>query len=120
MVIWQGNFELGRNKKQTYPQNIMVFFPKKALIFSKTAGYRHDSISAGVATIATALTGLFDVTASEDAEAFFADRILSQFQIVILLQTSGDFLTSSQLNALKEYVMAGGGIYAIHGAAAGE
>ena len=98
----------------------MVSIPKKALIFSKTAGYRHDSISAGIAAITTALTGFFDVTASEDAEAFFADRILSQFQIVILLQTSGDFLTVSQLNALKEYVTTGGGIYAIHGAAAGE
>lgn len=101
---------------------MVVSFPRKALVFSKTAGYRHDSISAGIAAIATVLTttGPFDVTTSEDAEAFFTDKSLSQFQIVILLQTSGEFLTFSQLDTLKNYVMAGGGVFAIHGAAAGE
>ena len=95
--------------------------PSNALIFSKTAGYRHASISTGIAAITKALeqTGLFKVTASEDAEAFFTKQSLSQFQVVILLQTSGDFLTSEQLHSLQNYVHNGGGVFSIHAAAAG-
>ncbi|KAJ4287192.1 hypothetical protein N0V90_012590 [Kalmusia sp. IMI 367209] len=92
-----------------------------ALIFSKTAGYRHASIPAGIAAITKLLvqTGPFHVSASEDAETIFTTSRLSQFHVVILLQTSGNFLTSGQLSALQEYMRSGGGVFAIHGAAAG-
>ena len=94
---------------------------KKVLIFSKTAGYRHTSIPFSVAAITEDLarTNLFDVTASEDAEAFFTDSGLSQFKVVVLLQTTGDFLTDDQIDVLQRYVRNGGGVFAIHGAAAG-
>lgn len=94
---------------------------EKVLIFSKTAGYRHTSIPASVAAITRELAqaNIFDVTASEDAEAFFTDQGLSQFKVVVLLQTTGDFLTPSQLHVLQQYVRNGGGVFAIHGAAAG-
>lgn len=92
-----------------------------ALIFSKTAGYRHSSIPTGIAAITKifALTGLFNVTASEDAEAVFTTSGLSRFQVIILLHTSGNFLTKDQLSTLRDYVHGGGGVFALHGAAAG-
>ena len=91
-----------------------------ALIFSKTAGYRHGSISTGISAITDKLTskGLLNTTASEDASIFTASA-LSHYNIVILLHTSGDFLTDDQLGALQEYMRSGGGVFAIHGAAAG-
>lgn len=92
-----------------------------ALVFSKTAGYRHSSIPTGIAAITKilSLTGLFNVTASEDAEAVFTTSSLSQFQVIVLLHTSGNFLTDDQLSALRHYVHGGGGVIALHGAAAG-
>ncbi|KAF1362338.1 class I glutamine amidotransferase-like protein [Lizonia empirigonia] len=91
-----------------------------ALIFSKTAGYRHDSISTAVSAIMDMFItkDLFNTAASEDA-SLFTPSALSHYNIIILLHTSGDFLTSDQLGALQEYMHSGGSVLAIHGAAAG-
>lgn len=91
-----------------------------ALIFSKTAGYRHDSISSAVSAIMDMFKtkGLFNTAASEDA-SLFTPAALSHYNIIILLHTSGDFLTSDQLGALQKYMHSGGSVLAIHGAAAG-
>src|SRR5688572_19121884 len=53
--------------------------PYSVLVFSKTAGFRHDSIPAGIAAITElgAANG-FSVTATEDATAF-NDANLAQF-----------------------------------------
>ncbi|KAF9701695.1 hypothetical protein EKO04_000836 [Ascochyta lentis] len=94
--------------------------PLSVLVFSKTAGYRHASISTGIASLKRLAdqTGLFRVTASEDA-SLFTSSILSQYRILVLLHTSGNFLTNNQLSTLQEYVRSGGGVLAIHGSAAG-
>jgi type 1 glutamine amidotransferase len=92
-----------------------------ALVFSKTSGYRHDSIPAGIA----AIKGLadrkktFTIDVSEDAEQSFTSSSLKQYEVVVLLQNTGDFLTPEQIEALREFVRSGGGVVAIHGAAAG-
>lgn len=44
---------------------------------------------------------------------------LLSFRVVVLLHCTGDFLSGTQLTALKEFVRNGGGVVAIHGAAAG-
>lgn len=95
--------------------------PLNILIFSKTSGYRHDSITAGVAAIQAiaATRGFVKIEATEDAEAAFTSSSLSQYQVVVLLHCTGDFLSGSQVEVLKSYVRAGGGVVAIHGAAAG-
>lgn len=94
--------------------------PLNVLVFSKTAGYRHASIPTGITSLQRLAdqTGLFTVTASEDA-SYFQTSKLSTFQAIVLLHTSGDFLTDDQLSVLKDYVKSGGGIVSIHGAAAG-
>ncbi|KZM24971.1 uncharacterized protein EKO05_0009468 [Ascochyta rabiei] len=90
------------------------------LVFSKTAGYRHASIPTGITSLKRLAdeTGFFTVTASEDA-SFFTSSILSRYRVLVLLHTSGDFLTDDQLSTLQEYVRSGGGVLAIHGSAAG-
>lgn len=92
---------------------------RNALIFSKTAGYRHESIPTAISAITNLLQDSFNVTASEDAEAHFTTSNLSGLDVVILLHTSGDFLTTEQLSALEAHVHRGGGVFAIHGAASG-
>lgn len=88
------------------------------MVFSKTSGYRHDSIGAGIAAIKS-LSSIFEVDDSEDAESVFTSDSLGRYQVIVLLQCTGDFLDKGQVDSLKRYVQDGGGVVAIHGAAAG-
>jgi type 1 glutamine amidotransferase len=95
----------------------------KVLIFSKTAGYRHTSIAAGIASIRALGQRQNNVTfschASEDAEECFNNATsLSQYSVIVLLHPTGAYLSSSQLTILQAFVRSGGGIVAIHGASA--
>ncbi|GIF46109.1 glucose/arabinose dehydrogenase [Asanoa ferruginea] len=87
------------------------------LIFSKTAGFRHDSIPAGIAAIQQlGAQNNFTVEATEDANQFTAAN-LARFQAVIFLSTTGDVLNAAQQTAFEGYVRAGGGYAGIHAAA---
>ncbi|RMI45604.1 ThuA domain-containing protein [Streptomyces triticirhizae] len=88
-----------------------------ALVFSKTEGFRHDSIPAGIEAIETlgAENG-FDVTATEDA-AVFTDEELARYEVVIWLSTTGDVLNDDQQAAFERYIAGGGGYAGVHAAA---
>jgi type 1 glutamine amidotransferase len=89
----------------------------KTLVFSATAGYRHASISNGIALIrAFGATNNFAVDTTEDA-TLFTDANLAQYQAIVFLNTTGDVLTNAQqLGALQRYVEAGGGWVGVHSA----
>ncbi|MFE3249847.1 ThuA domain-containing protein [Streptomyces sp. NPDC059209] len=88
----------------------------KVLVFSKTAGFRHSSIPAGIAAVQRlgAANG-FTVTATENAGAFTAAN-LAQYQAVIWLSTTGDVLNAAQQTAFESYVASGGGYVGVHAA----
>jgi len=87
-----------------------------ALIFSKTAGFRHDSIPAGIQAIKDLATANnFTVTATEDA-AMFNDTELAKYEVVIWLSTTGDVLNADQQAAFERYIRAGGGYAGVHAA----
>ncbi|MFC4588521.1 ThuA domain-containing protein [Sphaerisporangium corydalis] len=89
----------------------------KVLVFSKTAGFRHDSIPTGIQTIRDLGTANnFTVTATEDATAFTTAN-LAQFKAVVFLSTTGDVLNDAQQTAFTSYVNGGGGYLGIHAAA---
>src|SRR5437762_7727883 len=90
----------------------------KVLVFSATAGFRHDSIPNGIAAIqALGSTNGFAVDATEDATAF-SDANLAQYKAVIFLNTTGTVLTNTaQETALQNFIRAGGGWVGIHSAA---
>src|SRR5215470_10195389 len=90
----------------------------KVLVFSATAGFRHDCIPNGIAAIqALGSTNNFAVDATEDATAF-SDANLAQYKVVVFLCTTGDVLTNAaQQNALQNFIAAGGGWVGIHSAA---
>lgn len=89
----------------------------KVLVFSATAGYRHASITNGIALIkALGATNNFAVDATEDA-TWFTDGNLAQYKALIFLNTTGDVLTNAQqVSALQHYVEAGGGWVGVHAA----
>jgi cytochrome c len=66
---------------------------EKVLVFSETAGFRHDSIPAGIAALqALGTANDFTVDATEDSTAF-NDVNLAQYDVVVFLSTTGDVLT---------------------------
>jgi len=89
----------------------------RILVFTKTAGYRHESIENGV----EAIIGLgkehgFKVVQTEDA-AQFAENTLALFEAVVFLSTTGDVLDEVQQAAFQKYIQSGGGYVGIHAAA---
>jgi type 1 glutamine amidotransferase len=91
--------------------------PYGVLVFSRTAGFRHDSIPAGIAAFKDLGTQHgFTVTATEDPNAFTPAN-LAPYQAVVFLSTTGDVLGDSQQNALQAYVNGGGGFLGVHAAA---
>ena len=89
----------------------------RILIFSKTAGWRHDSIPAGIAALQKIATdqGLH-ADATEDAAQFTADN-LARYRAVVFLSTTGSVLDAQQQRAFEAYIRAGGGYMGVHAAA---
>jgi glucose/arabinose dehydrogenase len=86
------------------------------LVFSKTAGFRHDSIPDGIKAIQElGAENHFGVEATEDAAAF-TDANLKRFSAVVWLSTTGDVLDADQQAAFERYVKAGGGYVGVHAA----
>ncbi|MYU17115.1 DUF1080 domain-containing protein, partial [Streptomyces sp. SID8361] len=89
----------------------------RVLVFSKTAGFRHDSIPDGIAAIEElGAQGGFAVDATEDGAAFTSDN-LARYDAVVFLSTTGDVLDAAQQSAFEGYVKAGGGYAGVHAAA---
>jgi len=87
-----------------------------ALIFSKTAAFRHSNIDEATTAIQQLGTANdFTVTATEDAAAF-TDANLAQYEVVIFLSTTGDVLNETQQGAFERYIQGGGGFAGIHAA----
>jgi cytochrome c len=86
------------------------------LVFSKTTGFRHDSIPAGIAAVeALGAEHGFAVEATEDGGRF-TDAALSRFKVVVFLSTTGDVLDHDQKAAFERYIRSGGGFVGIHSA----
>lgn len=91
--------------------------PYEVLVFSKTAGFRHDSIPTGITTLQElGADHDFTVTATEDASAFTPEN-LAGYEAVVFLSTTGDILDDTQQDALQAYVDGGGGFLGVHAAA---
>jgi len=90
---------------------------QKVLVFSKTAGYRHASIEAGVVAInKLGRENGFKVFHTEDAGQF-KEEFLSLFSAVVFLNTTQDVLDATQQAEFERYIQAGGGFVGVHAAA---
>src|SRR4051812_25114590 len=66
--------------------------PSNILVFTRTAGYRHDSIPDGLAALQSIGTELGVGVESSEEPGAFEDANLSRFGAIVLLSTTGDFL----------------------------
>lgn len=86
------------------------------LVFSKTAGYRHPSITDGIDMFGRlAAERGFTARFTEDARMFATDT-LSRYDVVVFLSTTGNVLDAVQQNAFEGYIRNGGGYLGIHAA----
>jgi cytochrome c len=90
---------------------------ERVLVYSRTVGFRHDSISAGIEAIRR-LGGenQFAVEQTEDP-ARFSDEGLAGLDVVIFLSTTEDVLGATQEAALERFIRSGGGWVGVHAAA---
>jgi cytochrome c len=87
------------------------------LVFSRTLGYRHDAIGAGIEAIRTlGQANAFAVQQTEDP-ALFTDEVLAGFDVVVFLSTTADVLDDAQQGALERFIHVGGGWVGVHAAA---
>jgi len=100
------------------PAILAMPIPQKLnlLVFSKTRGFRHDSIPSGRRAIyKLAEKNGWTVTYSEDS-TWFSDSKLKAFDTVVFLNTTGDVLEEDQQKAMENYIHSGGGYMGIHSA----
>jgi uncharacterized protein len=84
----------------------------RLLVYTRTGGFRHDSIPAGV----RAIGGLgFGITHTEGNLPFLDD-----YAAVVFLSTSGDILTEADKEELVRYLDAGGAWLGVHAASTTE
>jgi cytochrome c len=89
----------------------------RVLVFSKTTGFRHDSIDEGIAAVRQlGEANDFQVDATEDA-TLFRDNVLSRYDAVVFMSTTGDPLNADQQAAFERYIRGGGGYAGVHAAA---
>lgn len=101
-------------------QAINTESPKKVLVFTKTEGHRHGSISEGVALIRRlGKRNGFLVDHTARAERFNTKN-LKKYALVIFLSTTGELLDDLQQEAFESYIKAGGNFMGIHAAADAE
>jgi type 1 glutamine amidotransferase len=101
---------LGSARAESSPPRFAV------LVFSKTTGFRHDSIPQGIAAIeALGAEHGFSVDSTEDAGRFTAAE-LARYRVVVFLCTTGEILDPRQKAAVEGFIRAGGGFAGIHSA----
>jgi type 1 glutamine amidotransferase len=97
-----------------------VSTPFDVLVFSRTTGFRHDSIPAGIEAVREigAAAG-FGVDATEDPAAL-SGAGLARYRVLMFLNTNGTVLDRAGREAVEAYVRGGGGFVGVHSAAATE
>jgi cytochrome c len=88
----------------------------RILLYTRTTGFRHDSIPAAIAAIRQlGRDNGFDVEQTED-QSRFTDEGLAPYAAVVFLMTTGDVLSDTQQAAFERYIRSGKGYVGIHSA----
>lgn len=86
------------------------------LLFTKTAGFHHTSINAGVTGVQTlAKKHYFNVDWYEDSGKF-NDETLKNYDVIVFLLTTGDVLNKEQQAAMQRFIQSGKGFVGVHSA----
>lgn len=91
--------------------------PLHILVFSKTSGYRHASISSGIKMLYDqSKTQNWIITATED-DKLFSENFLKQFDVAVFVNPTGDAICEEGQKAFEKFMKSGKGFVGIHAAA---
>jgi type 1 glutamine amidotransferase len=83
------------------------------VVFSKTSGYRHDSIPEGIQAVQKIGKELgFTVIPTEDS----SDLLSENYEVLVFLSPTLDVLNETEQEHLRKFVEKGGGFVGIHSA----
>jgi len=89
----------------------------RVLLFSRTTGFRHDSIPTAIAALTElGATNGYTAEATEDPAAFTVDN-LARFRVVVFLMTTGDPVDDAGQAAFESWMAGGGNWVGVHSAA---
>lgn len=88
----------------------------KALLFTRTAGFHHESINEGVTAIRKLAERHSFSVDWQESPSVFSDAALANYQVVIFLNTTGDVLNEDQQKAFTKFIQSGKGYVGIHSA----
>ncbi len=89
----------------------------RILVFSKTAGFRHETIVAGKAAIIKLGREQGFLVDTTENDGYFTEDSLKRYNAVVFLNTTGNVLNAPQQIAFERYIQAGGGYAGVHAAA---
>ncbi len=87
------------------------------LLFTKTAGFHHESIHEGVEAIRQLGDKHFFNVNWQESGNVFNDEALERYDVIIFLNTTGDILNDEQQAAMEKFIQSGKGFVGIHSAA---
>lgn len=88
----------------------------RILVFSKTAGFHHESIAVGVPAIQKlGIENKFGVDTTTDSTQFTSLN-LKKYAAVVFLNTTGNVLGEEEQKAFEQYIKGGGGYVGVHSA----
>ena len=105
------NTACNAQKEQEFEKSINI------LVFTKTAGYRHASISSGLKMLSDQSEKQnWVITATEDA-SLLRDDFLERFDVAVFLNPTGDAICDAGQIAFEKFMKTGKGFVGIHAAA---
>ncbi|MBB4079543.1 hypothetical protein GGR28_002168 [Lewinella aquimaris] len=88
----------------------------RALLITETAGWHHPSITAGIPAL-QALAKRHDFVLDRQQDAIpLSDKGLENYDVIIMLSTTGDIFTDEEQAAFERFIQSGKGYVGIHAA----
>lgn len=93
-----------------------VKMPELVLVFTKTAGFRHQSIEKGVQTFRELGRKNGFIALQTESGEDFTPQNLKNYKLIVFLNTTMDVLNDAQQKAFESYIKNGGSYLGVHAA----
>lgn len=97
-------------------ENQEAKMPELVLVFTKTAGFRHQSIEKGVQTFREIGRKNGFIALQTESGEDFTPQNLKNYKLIVFLNTTMDVLNDAQQKAFESYIKNGGSYLGVHGA----
>lgn len=109
-------FQLNAQENPASENKDSIKMPELVLVFTKTSGYRHESIERGVQTLRELGRKNGFIALQTEAGEDFNNQNLKNYKLVVFLSTTLDVLDNNQQKAFENYIKNGGNYLGIHAA----